>query len=108
MSGDRDPIHLHPLTARLFGFPRAIAHGVWRFARCVAEAEAEAGTGGQVSSVRTEFRAPVLLPATVTFGARTGPEGSVACQLRDGDGTRVHLTGELSPSSPAPSSAPPP
>ena len=35
-SGDRNPIHLHPLTARLFGFPRAIAHGMWTVARCLA------------------------------------------------------------------------
>ncbi|MFC9651785.1 MaoC family dehydratase [Streptomyces sp. NPDC056937] len=116
VSGDRNPIHLHPLTARPFGFPRAIAHGMWTFARCVAEAEGEVGTGtgtgtgtgghgGHASSVRGEFRAPVPLPATVTYAARTGAEGSVAFQLRDGAGTRVHLTGELSRD---PSSAPPP
>lgn len=39
VSGDRNPIHLHPLTARLFGFPRAIAHGMWTVARCLAEAD---------------------------------------------------------------------
>src|SRR5918997_381697 len=38
-SGDRNPIHLHPLTARLFGFPRAIAHGMWTKARCLAALE---------------------------------------------------------------------
>ena len=35
-SGDRNPIHLYPLTARLFGFPRAIAHGMWTGARTLA------------------------------------------------------------------------
>lgn len=29
VSGDRNPIHLHPLSARLFGMPRPIAHGMW-------------------------------------------------------------------------------
>ena len=29
VSGDPNPIHVHPLTARLFGFPSAIAHGMW-------------------------------------------------------------------------------
>ncbi|MGW2512608.1 MaoC/PaaZ C-terminal domain-containing protein [Streptomyces scopuliridis] len=38
VSGDRDPVHLQPLTAPPFGFPRTIAHGVWTFACCVAEA----------------------------------------------------------------------
>ncbi|OKK05845.1 dehydratase [Streptomyces sp. CB03234] len=83
VSGDRNPIHLHPLTARAFGFPRAIAHGMWTFARCVAEQDLPPAV-----HVRTEFRAPVPLPATVTYAA----EGA-AFQLRTG-GT-VHLTGRV-------------
>ncbi|MFI5631346.1 MaoC family dehydratase [Streptomyces sp. NPDC051664] len=84
-SGDRNPIHLYPLTARLFGFPRAIAHGMWTVARCLAES----AEPGRISYVRADFRAPVLLPATVTYAV----DGSgTAFQLRNGGG-RVHLTG---------------
>ncbi|MFF5338588.1 MaoC/PaaZ C-terminal domain-containing protein [Streptomyces sp. NPDC013181] len=84
-SGDRNPIHLHPLTARLFGFPRAIAHGMWTVARCLAATPDPAA----LRTVRADFRAPVLLPATVTYAT----EGT-AFQLRAGaDGERVHLTG---------------
>jgi hypothetical protein len=36
VSGDRNPIHLHPLTARLLGFHRPIVHGMWTIARCMA------------------------------------------------------------------------
>ena len=36
VSGDFNPIHVHPLSARLFGFPTAIAHGMWTKARCLA------------------------------------------------------------------------
>ncbi|HEY5430155.1 MAG TPA: MaoC/PaaZ C-terminal domain-containing protein, partial [Solirubrobacteraceae bacterium] len=36
VSGDLNPIHVHPLSARLFGFPAAIAHGMWTKARCLA------------------------------------------------------------------------
>lgn len=100
VSGDRNPIHLHPLTARLFGFPRAIAHGMWTVARCLAEAD---GHPGEIRSVRADFRAPVLLPATVTYAA--DPAGN-AFALRSesssgrGSGTgsgsgRVHLTGTV-------------
>ncbi|GGS54674.1 MaoC/PaaZ C-terminal domain-containing protein [Streptomyces griseoviridis] len=85
-SGDRNPIHLHPLTARLFGFPRAIAHGMWTVARCLAEH----GTPEAVT-VRAEFRAPVLLPGTVTYGAEGG-----RFELRGPDG-RLHLSGEVQP-----------
>ncbi|MEV8428963.1 MaoC family dehydratase [Streptomyces chartreusis] len=85
-SGDRNPIHLHALTARLFGFPRAIAHGMWTVARCLAAH----GTPDAVR-VRADFRAPVLLPGTVTYAAEGG-----RFELRGGD-ERVHLTGEVYP-----------
>ncbi|MFE0805021.1 MaoC/PaaZ C-terminal domain-containing protein [Streptomyces sp. NPDC058812] len=86
-SGDRNPIHLHPLTARLFGFPRAIAHGMWTVARCLAEH----GTP-DAAVVRADFRAPVLLPGTVAYGAGDG-----RFELRDGEGRRLHLSGEVRP-----------
>ncbi|MFD5987474.1 MaoC/PaaZ C-terminal domain-containing protein [Streptomyces cyaneofuscatus] len=88
VSGDRNPIHLHPLTARLFGFPRAIAHGMWTVARCLAEAN---GQADELRTVRADFRAPVLLPGTVTYAA--DPAGN-AFALRSGNG-RVHLTGTV-------------
>ncbi|WP_330283115.1 MaoC/PaaZ C-terminal domain-containing protein [Streptomyces sp. NBC_00588] len=80
-SGDRNPIHLHPLTARLFGFPRAIAHGMWTAARCLAAHGAPERT-----RVQAQFRAPVLLPGTVTYAAEGG-----RFELRGGE--RVHVSG---------------
>src|SRR4051812_10040375 len=41
VSGDRNPIHLHDLSARLFGMPRAIAHGMWLKARVLAALQPE-------------------------------------------------------------------
>ncbi|MGW3832217.1 MaoC/PaaZ C-terminal domain-containing protein [Streptomyces microflavus] len=100
VSGDRNPIHLHPLTARLFGFPRAIAHGMWTVARCLAEAD---GRPGEIRSVRADFRAPVLLPATVTYAADpAGNAFALRSESSSGSGTgtgtgsgRVHLTGAV-------------
>ncbi|MFE9453574.1 MaoC family dehydratase [Streptomyces sp. NPDC006739] len=86
-SGDRNPIHLHPLTARLFGFPRAIAHGMWTVARCLA-----AHGTPRAAHVRARFRAPVPLPATVAYAA----DGSGRFELR-GEGGRTHLSGEVLP-----------
>ncbi|MGR4853200.1 MaoC family dehydratase [Streptomyces sp. LARHCF252] len=85
-SGDRNPIHLHPLTARLFGFPRAIAHGMWTLARCLA-------AHGTPDSCRVvaAFKAPVLLPGTVTYAAENG-----RFELRDGH-ERVHVAGDVYP-----------
>ncbi|MEV0639615.1 MaoC/PaaZ C-terminal domain-containing protein [Streptomyces sp. NPDC050619] len=85
-SGDRNPIHLHPLTARLFGFPRAIAHGMWTLARSLA-----AHGTPRAATVRADFRAPVLLPGTVTYAAQGG-----RFELRGGDG-RTHMAGSVYP-----------
>ncbi|MEW2283465.1 MaoC/PaaZ C-terminal domain-containing protein [Streptomyces sp. NPDC047841] len=85
-SGDRNPIHLHPLTARLFGFPRAVAHGMWTLARCLAAH----GTPG-ATEVRARFRAPVLLPGTVVYGA----DGSGRFELRAAADGRVHVEGDV-------------
>ncbi|MDF3301894.1 MaoC/PaaZ C-terminal domain-containing protein [Streptomyces tropicalis] len=87
-SGDRNPIHLSPLTARLFGFPRAIAHGMLTVARCLA-----AHGVPEAARVRAEFRSPVLLPATVAYAADDG--GRFA--LRGAGDGREHLTGEVLP-----------
>ncbi|WBB58756.1 MaoC/PaaZ C-terminal domain-containing protein [Streptomyces sp. WMMC500] len=95
-SGDRNPIHLHPLAARLFGFRRAVAHGMWTKARCLA-ALADELPGAY--TVDVAFRAPVLLPAAVGFRAeRTGhAAGGWEFDVRDADGARAHLRGALSP-----------
>ncbi|MET8977526.1 MaoC/PaaZ C-terminal domain-containing protein [Streptomyces sp. NPDC004539] len=88
-SGDRNPIHLHPLTARLFGFPRAIAHGMWTAARSLAAQ----GTPPAVR-VRAEFRAPVLLPSAVVF-ASDGSRFELRARGRDGEAGRVHVSGRV-------------
>ncbi|WP_073951666.1 MaoC family dehydratase [Streptomyces kebangsaanensis] len=87
-SGDRNPIHLHPLTARPFGFRRAIAHGMWTVARCLA-----AHGAPEAALVRAEFRAPVPLPGTAVHAA----DDIGRFELRDPSGRRTHLTGEVLP-----------
>jgi len=93
VSGDRNPIHLHPLTARAFGFPRAIAHGMWTAARCLAALQGRlpAAYVQQVS-----FHRPVLLPATVAFTAEH-VGGGWALELRDARRGTPHLSGNVSP-----------
>lgn len=92
VSGDRNPIHLHPLTAKAFGFRRHIAHGMWTKARCVAALE-----NRLPDAVRVEvgFKKPVFLPGTVTFGARTVEDG-IEFALNDPRSGAPHLLGRTS------------
>jgi acyl dehydratase len=87
VSGDHNPIHLRPLTARLFGFRRAIAHGMWSMARCIAHYE---GRLPAAYTVDVRFKLPILLPATVAMTA-TGDEFDLA-DHRTG---KPHLTGRI-------------
>ena len=68
VSGDVNPIHLNPLAAKAFGFPRAIAHGMWTMARCLAALQPRLP---DAYTADVEFRRPVLLPSTVEL--RTAP-----------------------------------
>ena len=71
VSGDVNPIHLHALTARALGFPRAIAHGMWTAARTLSALGA--GTP-EPSRSHVWFAKPVLLPSTVDLVVDdTGP-----------------------------------
>jgi hypothetical protein len=74
VSGDYNPIHLYPLTAKAFGFPSQIAHGIWTKARCVAAMESRLP---DAVTIEVEFRKPVLLPTKVAFGSRIVDDGPV-------------------------------
>jgi acyl dehydratase len=91
VSGDRNPIHLYDLTAKLFGFPRAIAHGMWSKARCLAALE---GDLPGAYTVEVEFRRPIFLPAKVRF-ASTQEEGDVRFGVVDAKAGKPHLDGMI-------------
>ncbi|MGW4482502.1 MaoC family dehydratase [Amycolatopsis sp. NPDC004368] len=92
VSGDRNPIHLHPLTARLFGFPRAIAHGMWTKAHALASFE---GRLPAAFTVAVRFKQPVLLPARAAFTAWSTEEGW-AFELWQARKAKPHLDGVIS------------
>jgi acyl dehydratase len=66
VSGDLNPIHLYPITAKALGFKRQIAHGMWTLARSVAALENRLPDAVRVD---VAFRKPAFLPSTVMFGA---------------------------------------
>ena len=94
VSGDHNPIHLYPLTAKALGFPRQIAHGMWSMARCVAMLENRLP---DAATVEVAFKKPILLPGPVAFGSRplTDAEGGpgYAFSLSNPKSGAPHLAG---------------
>lgn len=93
ISGDYNPIHLGALSAKLFGFKQAIAHGMWSKARRLAALDAVIPESGY--QVNVNFLKPVYLPSTVNF--YTNPEDGrhIFC-LYDSSGEHRHLQGSIS------------
>jgi len=60
VSGDRNPIHTSAIGARLFGFPAAIAHGMFSAAAVLANIEGQLPDSVHYS---VRFAKPVILPA---------------------------------------------
>ena len=60
------------LSARLFGFQRAIAHGMWTKAHCLAALE---GRLPEAVTVDVRFKKPLLIPGRVEFSAHEGASG---------------------------------
>jgi acyl dehydratase len=93
VSGDRNPIHIHPLLARPLGFPRAIAHGMWTKARCLAALESRLP---DAFSVDVRFRKPILLPAHVVFASAQHGE-QIDFSVSDAERGTPHLEGHTRP-----------
>jgi acyl dehydratase len=91
VSGDRNPIHLSRLTAKVLGFPRAIAHGMWLNARVLGALEPRLP---DAYTVDVAFRTPTFLPSAVTFGAaRTGDGWRFG--VRNAGSGKPHLDGTI-------------
>jgi acyl dehydratase len=87
VSGDRNPIHMHAWTAKPLGFKRAIAHGMWTKARCLAAIESRLPDAFRVD---VSFRKPIFLPGRVEFLA-----GEERFAVRDAKRQTPHLDGRV-------------
>jgi hypothetical protein len=93
VSGDRNPIHMHSLTAKPLGFPGAIAHGMWTKARCLAALDSRLA---DAFAVDVRFRKPILLPGRVEFASAAEGE-EIAFAVRDAKRQTPHLDGRVRP-----------
>ena len=92
VSGDSNLIHLYAFTAKLFGFKRAIAHGMWSKACAVAESDNLLPNGPFKVSVA--FKLPVFMPAQVQFQYQENDNG-VEFHVKDNNGEKPHLAGTV-------------
>jgi acyl dehydratase len=88
VSGDANPIHMHPLAAKAFGQPTTIAHGMWTKARCLAALEGEL-PAAYTADVR--FKLPLRIPGRAAFAYRDGE-----FTLHDARSGKPHLSGRVS------------
>lgn len=91
-SGDLNPIHLFALSAKLFGFKRAIAHGMWSKARSLAELSSLLPPCPYQVSVK--FKTPIFLPNRVRFAHCRG-DAELLFDLWNKDGSKPHLEGVI-------------
>ena len=101
VSGDSNPIHLTTLSAKAFGFPRAIAHGMWTLARATAALQPPKAFAEALISA--EFKLPMLLPSDAslwttvpaTAAAAIAPTTTRDLEVRDATGDKPHLRGRF-------------
>lgn len=93
VSGDRNPIHLYGLSAKLLGFRSAIAHGMWLKARTLATLEERLP---ERYSVEVAFKTPVFLPSTVAITSARDGDGW-ALDVRNVRSGKPHLSGVITP-----------
>lgn len=91
VGGDHNPIHTSSVGARLFGFPTAIAHGMFSAAAVLANIE-----GQLPNAVRyaVKFGKPIMLPATAGLYVDRVADGW-DLSLRNLSKGYPHLTGEI-------------
>ncbi|WP_339448826.1 MaoC family dehydratase [Pseudomonas sp. EA_5y_Pfl2_R50] len=93
VSGDYNPIHLSAASARLFGFPTGIAHGLWNKARTLAALADHLPKANL--EVTVHFRKPVRLPSEVTLLATAA--GSSGELRLTGAQDLEHMVGQWQP-----------
>lgn len=73
ITGDFNPIHLFPLTAKLFGFKRDIAHGMWSLANAVGRLDMS--IDDRPVRIDAAFKGPMFMANTARLHSRSDESG---------------------------------
>lgn len=93
-SGDHNPIHVHPLAARLAGLPSPIMHGLCVLGM-VADALVEGGGGdpAALKELQVRFAKPAFPGSEFALRGRREPDGGCSFNLEDGKGRKILTRG---------------
>lgn len=92
LSGDWNPIHVSAPSAKLFGFRRAVAHGMWTYGKVLALLEPH--LPGDRLSIDIQFRRPLYLPGRAMVRASvTSDQDCWHYVVEDLHGTTLHAEG---------------
>ncbi len=94
-SGDYNPHHLFDIFAKLFGFKKAIAHGMWSIARVVASLEKFMGPLADEIKIDASFKRPIFMPASLALGFEQDKNQCINFELKDNLSGIPHLKGRL-------------
>jgi len=95
-SGDYNPHHLYPVTAKILGYKKPIAHGMWSLARSLSCIEQEIGLS-YPCAIHASFKRPIFMPATVSLLYEELPEGNaIEFKMYDSIKGFPHVIGKIS------------
>ncbi len=90
-SGDFNPIHTSVIGAKLFGFRRAIAHGMWTLGRALAAQQPPGGL--DQAQAHCDFKLPIFLPGQVALWSRPASGPRREFEVRNVAGDKPHMRG---------------
>ncbi len=94
VSGDYNPHHLWPWSAKLLGYKRPIAHGIWTLAHALAVLERETEIA-YPCEIDAHFKRPIFMPGDIALSWEKR-EGGFSYEVRDPNSGAPHLVGNVS------------
>ncbi|MCB9033835.1 MAG: hypothetical protein H6553_08365 [Chitinophagales bacterium] len=91
VSGDFNPIHLTPISAKLFGFKQHIIHGMYSKARILGQLEPQIHSDS--FNITVSFKTPLYLPNQVIFRYDKINPTQINFDLVDKKQEKPHLKG---------------